>query len=51
MKKDDIVRDAEDNHFRVIWVKDDVVRCESVATKEVFRIPREELTLTDLRPR
>lgn len=51
MRKNQIVRDDEGNHFRVISVKDYVVRCESVATKEIFQIPMTELIITNLQPR
>lgn len=46
-----VVRDDEGNHFRVVSARGTGVRCESVATKELFLIPAEELTLTDLSPR
>ena len=49
--KNQIVRDDEGNHFRVVSTRDTSVRCESVATKELFLIPAEELTLTELSPR
>lgn len=49
MKAGQVVKDDEGNHFiiRKISVKRDTASCESVATREMFSIPLEELQPSD----
>lgn len=50
-KANQIVRDRLGNHFRVVSTRGKVTRCESVASKEIFDVDTDELTLTNLKPR
>lgn len=46
-KRNQIVKDNQGNHFRVIDTVGEVVNLESVATRELFTAPSSELTATD----
>lgn len=47
MKKRDVVKDDQGNHFIVLDIVGNVANCESVATRELFTIPLWELSPTD----
>lgn len=42
-----VVKDEDGNHFIVIKAANGVVKCESVATREVFMIAVHELSPSD----